>query len=91
MVKYGLVPHPALPLDDPIFSNKTWKHHILDTQSSALCLGCLALLYSFTVLISSFFPYLSFLLCTWKQHNAVRKELLYMELITVIVPQSNEY
>lgn len=41
-MKYGLVPHPALPLGDQIFSNKTWKHHILDTQSSALYLSNLA-------------------------------------------------
>lgn len=43
MMKYRLVPHPALPLDDQIFSNKTWKHYILDAQSFALCLGNLAL------------------------------------------------
>lgn len=56
MMKYGLAPHPALPLDDPIFSNKMWKHHILDTQNFALCLGGLAFailccfLYSFNQL-----------------------------------------
>lgn len=39
MMKYGLVPHPAFPLGHHIFSNETWKHHTLDTQSFTLCLS----------------------------------------------------
>lgn len=54
-MKYGLVPHPALPLGDQISSNKTWKHHILNTQSSAMYL-----LYSAAT--NCLFPYLIFLL-----------------------------
>lgn len=91
MMKYGLIPHPALPLGDQIFSNKTWKHHILDTQSFALCLGNLEFtLLLPPVLTNSRSPYLSFWFCTWKQHNAVTKELL-IHGVTVIIPQSNKY